>query len=137
MSEFKDFRLVFIMKDSPSEDFLKTVDSLSIEIDEELGKYMENFDGDLRPFKKIHDIVEKYLQITLIYPLKVVKLGKVRFSQTEKQIIERALKVMKQNNSDYFYVSNLFGKKKFQVKDAEDILNLIKKKVFTPIAIPS
>jgi hypothetical protein len=137
MSEFKDFRLVFIMKDSPSEDFLKAVDSLSIEIDNELGKFMENFDGDLKPFEKIHDIAEKYLQIALIYPLKVVKFGKVRFNQTEKQIIERALKVMKQRNSDYFYVSNLFGKNKFQVKDAENILNLIKKKIFTPIPIPT
>ncbi|MHA2393788.1 MAG: hypothetical protein ACXAEX_17770 [Promethearchaeota archaeon] len=136
MSEFKDFRLVFIMKDNPSEDFLKAVDLLSVDIDENLGAHLVKFDGDLKPFNQIQKIIEKHLQIALIYPLKVVKDEKVKISTIEKQIIERALKVMEQKNTDHFYVSNLFGKNKFQVKDAENILTLIKKKIFTPIAIP-
>jgi hypothetical protein len=45
---------------------------------------------------------------------------------------------MKKRNHDYFYVANLFGKKnRFQVKDAEDILHLIKKNIFIPIFITS
>ncbi|MDX1798889.1 MAG: hypothetical protein R3255_09605, partial [Candidatus Lokiarchaeia archaeon] len=40
MSEFKDFRLVFIMKDNPSNGFLQSVDFISKEIDDKLGKNM-------------------------------------------------------------------------------------------------
>lgn len=137
MSEFKDFRFIFIMKNNPSDHFLKSIESLFIEIDEHLGKYMENFNGDLTPFKNIQKIVENHLQIALIYPLKIKEEVNVKLSQLEKQFIERGFKIMEQKNSDYFYVSNLFGKKKFQVKDAECILSLIKKKIFTPLTIPT
>ena len=136
MSEFKDFRFVFIMKDNPSEDFIKSIDLLSKEIDDKFGENIENFDGNVAIFQGIRRILEKYLQVALIYPLKVAKRKKIKVTQNEKTIIDRALKTMEQRKSDYFYVSSLFGKKsKFQVKDAEDILNLIKKNIFIPIVI--
>ncbi|MFX1233675.1 MAG: hypothetical protein ACFFBY_03860 [Promethearchaeota archaeon] len=138
MSEFKDVRLVFIMKGNPSEDFIKSVDSLSLDIDDRFGKSIEKFDGDLSRFQNIRIILEKHLQIALIYPLKVGKKEHIRITQNERSIINRALKVMEQRNSDHFYVSSLFEKKsKFQVKDAEDILKLINKKIFVPIVIAS
>ncbi len=134
MSEFKDFRLVFIMKEIPSEDFIKSVDLLSKEIDDKHGNDIENFQGDRTIFQDIHKILEKYLHIALIYPLKVAKKERIRVTQNEKTIIDRALKVMQERNSDYFYVSHLFGKKnKFQVKYAEDILKIINKNIFVPI----
>ncbi|MFX1552285.1 MAG: hypothetical protein ACFFB9_18220, partial [Promethearchaeota archaeon] len=133
MSEFKDFRLVFIMKDNPSEGFLQSIDLLSKEIDDKLGKNLENFDGDTSEFKDIRKILENHLQIALVYPLKVTKSKKIKVSQNEKSIIDRALAIMKQRNSDHFYIANLFEKKsRFHVKDAEDILKLIKKGVFNP-----
>jgi len=136
MSEFKDFRLVFIMKENPSESFIKSVDLLSKEIDEKFGRYIKNFKGEVAVFKGIRYLLEKHLQIYLRYPLKVAKRENIKISQNEKSIIERALTIMQQINSDYFYVSNLFGKKsKFQVKDAEDILKLIKKNIFIPTVI--
>jgi len=44
MSEFKNFRLTLIMKDNPSEDFLKSINLLSYDIDDAYGKQLENFD---------------------------------------------------------------------------------------------
>jgi hypothetical protein len=136
MSEFKDFRLVFIMKDSPSEGFIESVDLLSKEIDDKFGKNLENFDGDIAIFKDIRNILEEHLQIALIYPLKFERNKNVKLSQNEKSIIDRALTIMKKKIQDHFYVANLLGKKsRFQVKDAEDILKLIKKSIFIPIFI--
>ena len=136
MSEFKDFRLVFIMKDNPSEDFIKSVDLISKEIDDMFGRSIENFAGNVSVFNNIGDILEKYMQISLIYPLKLIERRKVKLTQNEKAIIDRAFKIMKQRNSGYFYVSSLLGKKsRFQVKDAENILKLIKKGIFVPIVI--
>jgi len=73
MSEFKDFRLVFIMKDNPSEDFIKSVDVFSKEIDDKLGKYIENFNGELAVFQGIRKILEDHFQIALIYPQRMGK----------------------------------------------------------------
>ena len=62
--------------------------------------------------------------------------NKGKLTPNEKAIIDRAFKIMKQRNAGYFYVSSLLGKKsRFQVKDAEDILKLIKKGIFVPIII--
>ena len=48
-------------------------------------------------------------------------------------MITRALEIMKEKDTDYFFVSMLLGKKKgFQVKDAETILNLIHRNIFKP-----
>jgi hypothetical protein len=136
MSEFKDFRLVFIMKENPSEDFIISVDAFSKEIDDKLGKFIENFNGELGIFQGIRKILEDHFQIALIYPQKIGTKKKIRLTQNEKSIIHRASKIMEQKDSDHFYVSNLFGKKgKFQVKDAEDIVKLIKKEIFIPIVV--
>ncbi|MHA2038007.1 MAG: hypothetical protein ACW98X_16350 [Promethearchaeota archaeon] len=136
MSEFKDFRFVFIMKDNPSEAFIKSVDVFSKEVDDKLGKFIENFDGELSVFKGIRKILEDHFQVALIYPQRMGMKKKVKVTQNEKSIIKRALNNMEQKESDYFYVSSLFGRKsKFQVKDAEDIVKLIKKNVFIPIIV--
>jgi len=136
MSEFKDFRLVFIMKDNPSEDFIDSVDLISRKIDDNFGKAIENFDGGLDVFKEIRNILEKYLYISLIYPLRVERKKKIKITQNEKAIIDQALKILEQRNSDYFYVSHLIEiKSKFQVKDVEDILKLIKKEIFIPMVV--
>lgn len=136
MSEFKDFRLVFIMKDNPSEDFIDSVDLISRKIDDNFGKVIENFDGGLDVFKGIRNILEEYLLISLIYPLRVERKKKIKITQNEKAIVDQALKILEQRNSDYFYVSHLIEiKSKFQVKDVEDILKLIKKEIFIPMVV--
>jgi len=75
---------------------------LSNEIDDKFGKNIENFEGDITIFQNIHSILEKHLQVALIYPLKVAKREKIKVTLNEKSIIERALKIMEQSTSDYF-----------------------------------
>lgn len=131
MSEFKNFRITLIMKESPSEDFLESIKQLSYDIDQKYRKDLERFDGEVGKFTGISDIIEHHLPVSLIYPLQINEESTIRLSSNEKEIIEIAKSIMKQKRVNYFFISNLISQKGgFQAKQAEVILNLIEKKVF-------
>ena len=134
MNDFKNFRILNIMKESPSQDFLDSLRPLSHDIDTYYGKSLKDFDGNIAKFKGIKDLLETHLHTSLIYPLKVIKSKDIKLDSPEKALMNKAQSVMKKNKSDYFYVSQLMGmSKEFNVKNAEIILKLIEKKVFRPI----
>ena len=132
MSEFKDFRILLIMKENPSQDFLDSIKSLSYDIDNTYGEDIAHFTGNIDKFANIKDLLDQHLETSLIYPLEL-KPQDVKITSDEKVIINRAKEVMKMRNTDYFFLSYLlYAKKGFQVKDAETVLNLISKKIFQP-----
>jgi len=132
MSEFKNFRILLLMKDDPSLDFLDSIKDLSYEIENKFGEAISKFNGSLHQFEGIKELLEEHLETSLIYPLKVIE-QQVKISPVEKSMISKAQSMMKLKNTDYFFVSNLLSTKKgFQVKDAEIILKLINKKIFQP-----
>jgi hypothetical protein len=132
MSEFKNFRILLIMKESPSHDFLESIKELSYDIDKNYGNSIENFKGQTAGFMGIRDLLELHLQTSLIFPLQIVDQD-IKLKSDEKSLVNRAKAVMKRKQKDYFIVTNLLSiKKGFYAKEAELILNLIKKKVFQP-----
>ncbi len=134
MSDFKNFRILNIMKEAPSTDFLDSLKPLSQDIDTYYGKSLKEFDGGVAKFRGIKDLIEEHLQTPLIYPLIVVMTKETKLGSAEKSLVNKSLNTMKKNNVDHFYVSYLMGKaKEFNVKNAEIILKLIQKKVFRPI----
>ncbi len=134
MNDFKNFRILNIMKEPPSKDFMDSLRPLSHDIETHYGNYFKQFDGIVGKFSGIKDLLEEHLQTPLIYPLKVIKNKEIKLNSAEKSLANKALNIMKKNNADHFYVSYLMGKaKEFNVNNAEIILKLIEKKVFRPI----
>ena len=133
MSEFKDFRIINIFKDSPSKDFKDSLDPLSRDIDKYYGKLIKNFLGDLSKFKGIEELLDKHLHLSLVYPLKLIMPKNIKLDSAEKMLVKKALNIMKKRNMDYFYVSYLFAEKEFNVRNAEKILKLVEKNVFQPV----
>jgi hypothetical protein len=132
MSEFKSFRILLVMKENPSHDFLESIKDLSYDIDNRYGSLIENFKGNIDAFADIKDLLEHHLQTSLIYPLQIIKQD-IKLNSDEKSKVNRAKTIMKKKNIDYFIVTDLLSLKKgFDAKDAEIILHLIKKKVFQP-----
>jgi len=132
MSDFKNSRLILLMDENPSQNFLDSITNLLNDIEEKFGILLKDFHGDVTPFKGIKDLLEQHLYSSLIYPLKLEPQN-IRIKPEEKAMINRALEIMKEKDTDYFFVSFLLAKKKgFQVKDAETILNLIRRKIFHP-----
>ena len=133
MSDFKNFRIIFIMKDIPSNQFFDSIEALSYEIEEKHGAHLKEFKGNLQPFKNMEELIKKHFGTSFLYPLKVVGTGKTRISATEKAMIGRAMDSMEKNKSKYCYTTQLMQEKGFSSKDVETIFSLIDKKVFQPI----
>ena len=132
MSEFKSFRILLIMKENPSHDFLESIKTLSYDIDRRYGSIIESFNGNLKPFEGVGELLEQHLQTALIFPLKIIKLD-IKLKSDEKSMVNRAKAIMRKKNKEYFTVTSLLSiRKDFDAKEAEIILNLIKKKVFQP-----
>jgi len=133
MSDYKDSRIILIMEENPSQDFIDSINALSFDLEEKFGHLFEDFDGDITQFSEIKGLLDLHLHTSLIYPLKVITQNK-KITSDEQIIINRALKIMKEKNTDHFFVSSLYDKQKeFQLNDAEAILNLIEKRIFQPI----
>ncbi|MFX1586941.1 MAG: hypothetical protein ACFFC1_02195 [Promethearchaeota archaeon] len=133
MSEFKEFRIVIIMNELPSQKFLDSISNLAFDIELYYSRYLENFKGNIDPFKGIENLLKKHLNISFLYPLKIVKTGKTKISPTEKIIIGRALESMKKNKQKYFYITHIMELKTCDSKDIEAIFNLLDKNIFQPV----
>lgn len=80
MSDFKNSRLILLMEENPSQDFLDSIKTLSNDIEEKFGILLEDFDGDITPFNEIKGLLEQHLYSSLIYPLKVISPDKIATS---------------------------------------------------------
>ena len=132
MAEFKNFRLILIMKELPSESFYDSISTLSLEIEEKYGSYLETFKGDLEPFKTIEVLIKKHLGTTFLYPLKIVETAKAKISTNERTLIDEAQNLMKKNKTKYCFTTQLMQDKGYKSKEIETIFSLIDKKIFQP-----
>jgi hypothetical protein len=134
MSDYKRFRLIFIMKEIPSSQFYQVIDDLSLEIEEKYGTYLEEFKGNLQPFEGIESLLRKHLGTAFLYPLKLSGIGKMKINPVEKSLINKAIDIMKKNRMDYFFVTQLINEITFDSKEIEALYSLIIKRVFNPMA---
>ena len=133
MSEFKNYRLINIFEENPSKAFMDSIEPLSQDIDKHYGKMLKNFDGEVTKFEGIKALLEKHLQISLVYPLKVFISDEIKLNSEEKTLVNQALNSMKKDNLDHFYISYLMSEGVFNPKRAEKILGLIERKIFQPV----
>lgn len=132
MAEFVNLRLIVIMKESPSKNFLYAIESLAYNIYRDFGNTFENFNGVLVEFQGIRNLLEQHLKTSLLYPLKINYTYKVKLSPEEKEMMQRAITYMHDNESTYFYVLKLFPDNVCSPKDYETILKLIQEGIFVP-----
>ena len=133
MTDFINVRLITILKSNPSKNFLYSLESLAYHIYKYYGKLIDNFKGTLKPFRSIGKLVESDLEVSLRYPM-TIKINKsMKLSPPEKQIVKRALDLMKENKFSYFYAVYLLPENNCNPNDYDIILKLIKKGVFQPI----
>ncbi|MCK4479591.1 MAG: hypothetical protein KAV01_03595, partial [Candidatus Lokiarchaeota archaeon] len=133
MTEFVNLRLILIMKEHPSSVFLYSLEDLTYDLYKYYGKLVEEFSGDLKPFKSIEKLLKHHLNTTITYPIilaKIDNLDKVKISQTERLYVNKAISFMKSNNSEHFFLSSLLPGKECSPKDIEIIINLIEKNIF-------
>ncbi|HEC38300.1 MAG TPA: hypothetical protein ENI29_08690 [bacterium] len=135
MSEFVNLRLILIMKERPSRFFLYSIDELAYDIYENYGDLIQAFNGDVKHFNGISELIKHHLYISFASSLKVSKtepLGKIRLNQNERSYVNKAVSLMKLNNLNHFFIRDIISIKECNPKDVEIILNLLSKKIFHP-----
>ncbi|MHA1671964.1 MAG: hypothetical protein ACTSV5_15545 [Promethearchaeota archaeon] len=133
MTEFKQFRLIFIMGDIPSHYFLQSISNLSNDIEEKFGNMLENFDGNTEPFEDVEDLMKKHLKTSILYPLKISEKKGIKISTVEKLVILKAFSILKKQEKDYFYITSLLHDREIDSKEIEAIVNLIDKGILIPL----
>ncbi|MFW9968887.1 MAG: hypothetical protein ACFFDF_01720 [Candidatus Odinarchaeota archaeon] len=136
MTEFVNLRLILIMKEPPSLNFLYSLEDLAYDIYKYYGESVDQFNGDIKPFKPIEKLLKHHLTTSLTYPMqiaKIDKLDKIRIGFSEKSLVNKAIYLMKKNNSDSFHLTTLLREQECSPKDIEAILNLVRKNVFQVI----
>jgi hypothetical protein len=132
MTEFVNIRLILNMKEHPSQNFHYDIESLAYDIYKTYGKDIEDFRGNVKQFSGIKELVEKNLNTSFIYPLEVVPNKSIKLTQSEREMLNKALTFMKEHNFDYVYSIYLLPENECSPKDAQAVLNLISKGVFKP-----
>ncbi|MFX0011388.1 MAG: hypothetical protein ACFE9R_13825, partial [Candidatus Hermodarchaeota archaeon] len=101
--------------------------------EDKFGAYLKSFMGNLQPFSGIEELLKKHLGTSFLYPLKIVKSGKVKITPIERTIIEKAGNILKNKNNDYFYITQLIEGRNLGSKEFGAIFSLIDKNIFNPI----
>jgi hypothetical protein len=133
MTEFVNLRLILLMKEHPSLNFLYSLEDLAYDIYKYYGELIDKFTGDIKPFQSIEKLLKHHLNTSLTYPMRLTqkgKLEKIKISPAEKALINKGISYMKINNSDSFYLSSLLPEEECTPKDIESILDLIDRNIF-------
>ena len=130
--EFKFFKIIFIMKQDPSIEFVKTIKELSKAIDKEYAYDFKNFNNSPKYFESIQNLIHEYLHVSLAYPLCIELPQANEVNHQESSLIKNAFEIMKITKLNHFYVKSLISMEQFEVEKAEIVLNLIKREIVKP-----
>ena len=133
MSEFVNVRLILIMKERPSRFFLYSIEELTYDLYKNYGTMIDSFNGDVKKFQPIENLLKDHLHVSFIYPLRITaieKLDKMRITQNERFYINKAVSWMKTNNQDHFLIKSILPEKECSLKDVEVLFKLIEKNIF-------
>jgi hypothetical protein len=132
MNEFRNFRLILIMGENPSDDFVESINNLSNDIEKAYGDLIRDFDGNLTKFRGISKLVEHHLNVSFLYPLTINPLKATNLTAAETSVLNKAKEIMKQNRLDYIFTSFLMDDQTYEPKRIKAIFELIEKGIFQP-----
>ncbi len=132
-------RVALVLDKSPSDQLKENQSSFTNEFEFKFRAKLEQFDGDLSPYKETDQLIEKYFNITLMYPLKLAPYRDVfKLNSLEKALIEIAEQIQKERK--FFFVSSLLsfgiaGRKESRDQIISTILSLKAKGILIPVEI--
>ncbi|MFX0036453.1 MAG: hypothetical protein ACFE9I_12540, partial [Candidatus Hermodarchaeota archaeon] len=101
-------RVALILDGTPSETLKESQWLFTENFEKNFGFLLTDFDGDITPFRETDNLVEKYFNISLIYPLQLGKHYEViKLKGLEKVLMEVAEEIQRERK--FFFVSNLIN----------------------------
>jgi len=135
MNEFRHFRLILLMSENPSDDFIESLDTLAQDIEKTYGESIRDFDGRLDKFTGVGNLIERHLNVSFLFPLKVISSKATKLTPAERSVFNKAKEIMKQNNLSYIFTSFLMDDQTYEPKRIKAIFGLIEKGIFQPIRL--
>jgi len=132
-------RVALVLDESPSDQLKENQSSFTNEFEFKFAPKLERFDGDISPFKEVDPLIEKFFNITLMYPLKLAPYRTIfKLNSLEKALIEIAEQIQKERK--FFFVSSLLsfglaGRKESRDQIISTILSLKNKGVLIPVEL--
>jgi len=132
MTEFVNLRLITILKEQPSRNFFYLIEDLAYDVFKTYRDSIDTFQGNIKQFRGIDDLIEKHLTTSFLSPLRIDLSKHIKLTKAEKEMVDEAMKFMRENNFNYFYSIYLLPENICTPKDYKTILDLLHKGVFTP-----
>ena len=132
-------RVALVLEGTPSEKLKENQWLFTDQFEKRFAGVLQEFEGDITPFKQSDDLVEKYFNITLIYPLKLRKhYGVIKLKGLEKDLVEMAAEIQKERK--VFFISSLLNLALAARKASRDeiisaILSLREKGLVVPVEL--
>ncbi len=132
-------RVALILDKSPSDQLKHNQTAFTNAFEVKFRPYLESFTGDITPFRETDSLIEKYFNITLMYPLKLATYRDVfKLNTLEKVMVEVAEQIQKERK--FFFVSSLLsfgiaGRKESRDQIISSILSLKNKGIIVPVEI--
>ncbi len=132
-------RVALILDKSPSDQLKQNQTAFTNAFEVKFRPYLEDFTGDITLFRETDPLIEKYFNITLMYPLKLASYRDVfKLNSLEKVLVEVAEQIQKERK--FFFISSLLsfgiaGRKESRDQIISSILSLKNKGIIVPVEI--
>ncbi|MFX1531180.1 MAG: hypothetical protein ACFFBC_08715 [Promethearchaeota archaeon] len=129
-------RVALILDGIPSEQLKESQIAFTSAFEKRFESTLKNFVGDITPFRATDDLIERFFNISLVYPLQLGKhYGVVKLKGLEKDLTEVAEQIQKERK--FFFVSSLLnfglaGRKSSRDEIISTIISLKRKGLIIP-----
>ena len=101
-------RVALILDGTPSEKLKESQIAFTQSFEKRFKSNLTDFMGDITPFRTIDDLIEKFFNVTFVYPLQLGKhYGVIKLKGLEKDLTELAEQIQKERK--FFFVSSLLN----------------------------
>ncbi|MFX1277213.1 MAG: hypothetical protein ACFFBP_18210 [Promethearchaeota archaeon] len=137
MVDGKNIRTALILEGIPSEQLKENQNEFTNSFEAKFGSLFVDFTGDITPFKETDDLVEKFFNISLMYPLQLGSDWKfAKLNKLESALLEVAEQMQKERN--HFFISSLLnygiaGRKESKNQIISTIIGLKSRGLLVPV----
>ncbi len=130
-------RVALILDGIPSDKLEENHEAFTSKFEQRFRKQLDPFTGDVKPFVATEGIIERYFNISLMYPLQLGKHWEfTKLAKLEKALVEVAEEMQKERK--FFFFSTLLsyglaGRKATRDQIISTILELKRRGIIVPI----
>ena len=137
MADGKYIRTALILEGIPSEKLKQNQNMFTNSFETKFGPLLEDFTGDVQPFRETDTLIEKFFNLSLMYPLQLGPHWKfAKLKKLETALLEVAEQMQKERK--YFFVSSLLnygiaGRKESKDQIISAIIGLKRRGLLVPV----